>query len=159
MKMTSGMTATGNIVASTPKEFFNRLSSVFNFTLDACALPENAKCKDYYTPNDDGLSNPWRGGGMVQPALWKRDIRMGQERLRGVQKRLQRLRSYATSSQNRYEVVVGLGAGKSISFLRQRKDKVQRRKCRSAVPKCFGVVYEGYKRRKRMKKEEWEEKV
>lgn len=62
MKMTSGMTATGNIVASTPKEFFDRLSNVFNFTLDVCALPENAKCKDYYTPDDDGLSNPWRGG-------------------------------------------------------------------------------------------------
>lgn len=68
MKMTSGMTATGNIVASTPKEFFNRLSSVFNFTLDVCALPENAKCKDYYTPDDDGLSNPWRGGyGAIRP--------------------------------------------------------------------------------------------
>ena len=60
--MTSGMTATGNIVASTPKEFFEKLSSIFNFTLDVCALPENAKCKDYYTPDDDGLSNPWRGG-------------------------------------------------------------------------------------------------
>ena len=62
MKMTSGMTATGNIVASTPKEFFEKLSSIFNFTLDVCALPENAKCKDYYTPDDDGLSNPWWGG-------------------------------------------------------------------------------------------------
>ena len=125
MKMTSGMTATGNIVASTPKEFFNRLSSVFNFTLDVCALPENAKCNDYYTPDDDGLSNPWWGGGMVQSALWKRDIRMGQERLRGIQERLQRLCSHAASCKDRYKVVVGLGAGKSISFLRQRKDKVQ----------------------------------
>ena len=67
MKMTSGMTATGNIVASTPKEFFDRLSNVFNFTLDVCALPENAKCKDYYTPDDDGLSNPWRGGVWCNP--------------------------------------------------------------------------------------------
>ena len=67
MKMTSGMTATGNIVASTPKEFFNRLSSVFKFTLDVCALPENAKCNDYYTPDDDGLSNPWRGGVWCNP--------------------------------------------------------------------------------------------
>ena len=65
MKMTSGMTATGNIVASTPKEFFDKLSGIFNFTLDACALPENAKCKDYYTPEDNGLSKPWMGGGMV----------------------------------------------------------------------------------------------
>ena len=67
MKMTSGMTATGNIVASTPKEFFEKLSSIFNFTLDVCALPENAKCKDYYTPDDDGLSNPWRGGVWCNP--------------------------------------------------------------------------------------------
>lgn len=67
MKMTSGMTATGNIVASTPKEFFDKLSNVFNFTLDVCALPENAKCKDYYTPEDDGLSNPWWGGVWCNP--------------------------------------------------------------------------------------------
>ena len=67
MKMTSGMTATGNIVASTPKEFFEKLSSIFNFTLDVCALPENAKCKDYYTPDDDGLSNPWWGGVWCNP--------------------------------------------------------------------------------------------
>lgn len=62
MEMTSGMTSTGNIVASTPKEFYEKLSHIFNFTLDACALPENAKCKSYYTPEDDGLSKPWRGG-------------------------------------------------------------------------------------------------
>ena len=67
MKMTSGMTATGNIVAFTPKEFFDELSGIFNFTLDACALPENAKCKDYYTPEDNGLSKPWRGGVWCNP--------------------------------------------------------------------------------------------
>ena len=81
MKMTSGMTATGNIVASTPKECCDKLSGIFNFTLDACALPENAKCKDYYTPEDNGLSKPWRGGGMVQPSLWKRNLVMGQKSL------------------------------------------------------------------------------
>ena len=76
---------------------------------------------------------------------------MGQERLRGIQERLQRLCSHAASCQDRYKMVVGLGAGEGTAFLRQRKDKVQRRKCRSAVPKCFGVVYEGYKGRKGMK--------
>ena len=81
MDITKGLTSTGNVVAETPEYLFKRLSAVFNFTLDVCALPENAKCKDYYTPDDDGLSNPWRGGGMVQPTLWKGDIRMGQERL------------------------------------------------------------------------------
>ena len=48
-------------------------------------------------------------------------------------------------------MVVGLGARKGPAFLCQRKDKVQRRKCRSAVPKCSGVVYEGHKGRKGMK--------
>ena len=62
MDMTKGLTSTGNVVAETPGYLFKRLSAVFNFTLDVCALPENAKCKAFYTPDDDGLSNPWRGG-------------------------------------------------------------------------------------------------
>ena len=63
MKITKGLTSTGNIVAETPKYLFDRISSIFNFSLDACALPENAKCESYYTPEDDGLSKPWWGGG------------------------------------------------------------------------------------------------
>ena len=80
MKITKGLTSTGNVVAETPKYLFDRISSIFNFSLDVCALPENAKCENYYTPKDDGLSKPWRGG-MVQSTLWKGDIRMGQESL------------------------------------------------------------------------------
>lgn len=30
---------------ATPKDFFDQLNAEFSFTLDACALPENAKCK------------------------------------------------------------------------------------------------------------------
>ena len=77
--MTPGLTSTGNIVAETPKYLFDRISSIFNFSLDVCALPENAKCENYYTPKDDGLSKPW--GGMVQPSLWKRNLVMGQKSL------------------------------------------------------------------------------
>ena len=62
MKITKGLTSTGNVVAETPKEFFDKVSRIFNFTLDACALQENAKCSNYYTPEDDGLSKPWWGG-------------------------------------------------------------------------------------------------
>ena len=61
MDMTKGLTSTGNIVAETPGNLFDRLSSVFNFTVDVCALPENAKCERFYTPDDDGLSMPWGG--------------------------------------------------------------------------------------------------
>ena len=46
---------------ATPKDFFDRLDAEFGFTLDACALPENAKCKTYYTPEQDGLAQPWEG--------------------------------------------------------------------------------------------------
>ena len=67
MKITKGLTSTGNIVAETPKYLFDRISSIFNFSLDACALPENAKCESYYTPKDDGLSKPWRGGVWCNP--------------------------------------------------------------------------------------------
>ena len=67
MNMTKGLTSTGNIVAETPKYLFDRISSIFNFSLDVCALPENAKCESYYTPKDDGLSKPWRGGVWCNP--------------------------------------------------------------------------------------------
>ena len=124
MDMTKGLTSTGNVVAETPEYLFKRLSAIFNFTLDVCALPENAKCESFYTPDDDGLSNPWRGGGMVQSSLWERDIRMGQERLRGIQERLQRLCSHAASCQDRHKVVVGLGEGQGHTLLDKRKDQI-----------------------------------
>ena len=70
MDMTSGLTSTGNIVAETPRYLFDRLSSVFNFTVDVCALPENAKCERFYTPDDDGLSMPWGGEyGAILPMV------------------------------------------------------------------------------------------
>lgn len=62
MNFTEGMKTTGNIVQATPQEFFDNLNKIFNFTLDVCALPENAKCENYYTPETDGLKQPWMGG-------------------------------------------------------------------------------------------------
>lgn len=45
----------------TPKELFNELDKEFNFTLDVCAVSWNAKCQNYFSPEDDGLSSSWRG--------------------------------------------------------------------------------------------------
>ena len=50
-----------NGVWATPQEFFDTLNEEFQFTLDACALPENAKCSRYFTPLDDGLIQDWGG--------------------------------------------------------------------------------------------------
>ena len=46
---------------ATPQDFFDKLNQEFNFTLDVCALPENAKCEKYYSPEVDGLSQQWGG--------------------------------------------------------------------------------------------------
>lgn len=48
-------------VWETPQDLFDRLDEEFHFDLDVCALPENAKCRKFYTPELDGLSQPWEG--------------------------------------------------------------------------------------------------
>lgn len=45
----------------TPQDFFDKLNEEFHFTLDVCAIPENAKCENFYTPEIDGLKQPWKG--------------------------------------------------------------------------------------------------
>lgn len=45
----------------TPQGFFDELDKEFHFTLDVCALPGNAKCPRFYTPEQDGLKQPWEG--------------------------------------------------------------------------------------------------
>lgn len=51
----------------TPAAFFAALHEEFGFTLDPCATAENAKCPDYYTKEDDGLTKPWDGVVFVNP--------------------------------------------------------------------------------------------
>ena len=46
---------------ATPKDFFDKLDEEFGFELDPCATPQNAKCKFFYTAQDDGLSKDWSG--------------------------------------------------------------------------------------------------
>lgn len=45
----------------TPQDFFDKLDNEFHFTLDACASESNYKCENYYTVEDDGLSQDWSG--------------------------------------------------------------------------------------------------
>ena len=52
---------------STPQDFFDELDNEFHFTLDACALPENAKCERYFTPEQDGLKQEWTGTVWCNP--------------------------------------------------------------------------------------------
>lgn len=45
----------------TPQWLFDELDEEFHFTLDPCASHETAKCRKYYTEEDDGLSKDWSG--------------------------------------------------------------------------------------------------
>ena len=45
----------------TPQDLFDKLNEEFRFDLDPCATKESAKCKDFYTKEDDGLSKSWKG--------------------------------------------------------------------------------------------------
>ena len=46
----------------TPQSFFDELNAEFHFDLDACATHQNHKCNDYFTKENDGLSQNWGGG-------------------------------------------------------------------------------------------------
>lgn len=43
----------------TPQSFFDMLDKEFHFTIDVAALPGTAKCKKFFTPNDDALAHDW----------------------------------------------------------------------------------------------------
>ena len=45
----------------TPKDLFEKLDNIFNFTLDCCAEGSTAKCTAYYTKEDDALLQDWKG--------------------------------------------------------------------------------------------------
>lgn len=45
----------------TPAEFFKTLDDRFHFTTDVCATAENAKCSNYFTAAQNGLTQAWEG--------------------------------------------------------------------------------------------------
>jgi phage N-6-adenine-methyltransferase len=52
---------------ATPTKFYDELNIEFSFTLDVCATLENAKCKKFFTVDDDGLSQEWNGVCWMNP--------------------------------------------------------------------------------------------
>ncbi|MBQ7737018.1 MAG: adenine methyltransferase [Oscillospiraceae bacterium] len=57
----------------TPQDLFDRLNSEYHFETDVCALPENAKCPRYFTPDQNGLAQEWTGVCWCNPP-YGRDI-------------------------------------------------------------------------------------
>ena len=63
----AGMMSSNTDQWATPQKFFDNLNDSFGFTTDVCALPSNAKCEHYYSPDDDGLSQDWQGVCWMNP--------------------------------------------------------------------------------------------
>lgn len=51
----------------TPSDVFDPLHAEFGFTLDVCATAANAKVLRFYSPEDDGLIQPWIGVCWMNP--------------------------------------------------------------------------------------------
>ena len=43
----------------TPLDLYNKLNTIYKFTLDPCCTKESAKCVNYYTKEDNGLIQDW----------------------------------------------------------------------------------------------------
>ena len=61
MKNLKTLLSSKNMDWETPQDFFDELNNKFNFTLDPCATHANAKCKNYYTQAENGLTKNWGG--------------------------------------------------------------------------------------------------
>ena len=62
-----GLFSSKTVECETPQAFFDRLDAEFDFTLDPCATPENAKCDKFFTKENDGLLQHWHGRVFVNP--------------------------------------------------------------------------------------------
>lgn len=52
----------------TPQDFFEKCEQeIWIFNLDPCATKENAKCKYFFTKEDDWLTKEWFGNVWVNP--------------------------------------------------------------------------------------------
>lgn len=59
---------------ATPQAFFDELNKEFNFTLDPCATQENAKCKKFFTKEQNGLLQDWNGETVFCNPPYAREI-------------------------------------------------------------------------------------
>ena len=120
---------------ATPQAFFDELNKEFDFTLDPCATPQNAKCARYFTKEVDGLAQSWRGETVFCNPPYGRDIS------KWVEKGLPRNpfgRSntccYANTRPNGYVIFSRLHIPKTRSTVYSRSIALQRKQKRRAVP-------------------------
>ena len=65
--LNKGLFTSNTDLWATPQDLFDKLNDEFHFTLDVCAIPENARCEHYYSPEQDGLLQHWEGTVWCNP--------------------------------------------------------------------------------------------
>lgn len=65
--LNNGMMSSKTDLWETPQWLFDQLNKEFNFTLDCCAIYENRKCNNYFSPAKDGLTERWEGHIWMNP--------------------------------------------------------------------------------------------
>ena len=68
----------------TPQFLFDGLNAEFGFEVDVCATAENAKCRKFFTSQDNGLVQHWEGVCWMNPP-------MAEKASGGCERRLSRL--------------------------------------------------------------------
>ena len=65
--LTAGLFSSTTDEWETPRAFFAALDAEFHFETDVCATAGNAKCDHFYTAEQDGLAQEWRGTCWCNP--------------------------------------------------------------------------------------------
>ena len=68
------MSSSEDMTRATPREWFGDLNLEFGFTLDPCCVEETAKCKKFFTPEDDGLAQTWADERVFMNPPYGREI-------------------------------------------------------------------------------------
>jgi phage N-6-adenine-methyltransferase len=71
VQRTPGLFSSLRVDWRTPKGLFDALNAEFNFTLDVCAVPNNAMLPNYLPQSADSLSLPWEGSCFLNPPYGK----------------------------------------------------------------------------------------
>lgn len=67
MTVNKGLFTSNTDMWATPQDFFDKLNDEFNFQLDVCAIEDNAKCNNFFSPEDNGLQQEWEGICWMNP--------------------------------------------------------------------------------------------
>ena len=97
--------STGKDEWETPLDFFNQLDSEFHFTLDPCCTEKNAKCKKFYTKDDDGLKQTWKGEVVFINPPYSKKTKLIRDKKRGLKKPTKNQRTQLASCSFLHELI------------------------------------------------------